>query len=282
MHTCPPPDDFARLAAELQTLSVFSALLKHPLVRAFRKLLKSASRCERVDTLARAWAHFTRALWAESGGAGGVGFCDIVYRLVRTDENAWTLAVEHATVGGTALAAAAACDLAILARVAAFDFSRLAALAPHDSRLRLECAALAAANADAADAAAASTAGRFVPETFAQEIRAAGAGVAGLHTLFYWQNGLCPARLADEVRLANLRGYEAARELVVENTRRFLDGGAANNLLLYGDRGTGKSATVKAVCNDFAPRGLRLVQIGKDDFPFWRTIFTTLARRAQK
>ena len=64
------------------------------------------------------------------------------------------------------------------------------------------------------------------------------------------------------------------------NTLRFLEGRGANNLLLYGDRGTGKSATVKAVCNEYAPRGLRLVEVRKKDLPDLPGILNTLASRA--
>jgi predicted AAA+ superfamily ATPase len=67
---------------------------------------------------------------------------------------------------------------------------------------------------------------------------------------------------------------------VVSNTLRFIEGKAANNLLLYGDRGTGKSATVKAVCNEYAPRGLRLIEVRKGSLPELPAILDSLASRA--
>jgi uncharacterized protein len=74
----------------------------------------------------------------------------------------------------------------------------------------------------------------------------------------------------DPVQLADLVGYETERDLVVRNAERFVAGHPANNSLLYGDRGTGKSSTVKALLNAYAARGLRLVEVPKDtlgDFP---------------
>jgi len=74
----------------------------------------------------------------------------------------------------------------------------------------------------------------------------------------------------DPVSLDELVGYEGEREPVVRNTERFVSGLSANNVLLYGDRGTGKSSTVKALLNAFASRGLRLVEVPKEalgDFP---------------
>jgi predicted AAA+ superfamily ATPase len=74
-----------------------------------------------------------------------------------------------------------------------------------------------------------------------------------------------PVLNPDPVRLADLSGYEDQRSVVIANTLAFLEGKAANNLLLYGDRGTGKSATVKAVCREYLEKGLRLLELRKED-----------------
>ncbi len=60
-------------------------------------------------------------------------------------------------------------------------------------------------------------------------------------------------------------GYEEERKIVIENTEAFLKGFPANNVLLYGDKGTGKSSTVKALLNEFYKEGLRLIEINKND-----------------
>lgn len=65
----------------------------------------------------------------------------------------------------------------------------------------------------------------------------------------------------DPIRLHQLIGYERQRKQVLDNTERLLQGRPALNLLLYGDRGTGKSSTVKALLNEYGNRGLRLVQV---------------------
>jgi predicted AAA+ superfamily ATPase len=131
-------------------------------------------------------------------------------------------------------------------------------------------------------------------ERLAAHIRAKGAGILGRYAAFRWNaaadsnaasfgaascgaaGGLSarapcgralhvqPVRNPDPVKLSDLFGYEGQRNVVIANTARFLEGKAANNLLLYGDRGTGKSATVKAVCNEYADRGLRLVEVHKE------------------
>src|SRR5581483_11536893 len=97
---------------------------------------------------------------------------------------------------------------------------------------------------------------------------AAGVGVFGRFRAFRWiRNGgrgsLVGVDRPDPVRLADLVGYE--REPVVKNAERFAAGLPANNVLLYGERGTGKSSTVKALLNEFGDRGLRLVEVSKED-----------------
>jgi predicted AAA+ superfamily ATPase len=93
-----------------------------------------------------------------------------------------------------------------------------------------------------------------------------GAGLLARHRAFRWVGGERPIEVVkdvDPIRLSDLIGYELERELVVRNTEHFVAGHAANNVLLYGDRGTGKSSTVKALLNEYADRGLRLIEVPK-------------------
>jgi uncharacterized protein len=93
-----------------------------------------------------------------------------------------------------------------------------------------------------------------------------GAGPLGRHRAFRWDGeGLRAVPNPDPVRLAGLISYEREREPLVENTRRFLAGLPAHHALLYGQPGTGKSSTVKALLNEFAGAGLRLVEVAKED-----------------
>ena len=93
-----------------------------------------------------------------------------------------------------------------------------------------------------------------------------GYGVYAKHCAFTWRDGgLIPITSTDPIELAELKNYERQRAKVLENTEAFLDGLPANNILLYGDRGTGKSSTVHAVLNEYKTRGLRMIEISKGD-----------------
>lgn len=93
-----------------------------------------------------------------------------------------------------------------------------------------------------------------------------GAGRFGRYRAFRWTGGgLQPVAHPDPVRLRELIGYEREREPLVLNTERFLEGLPAHHALLYGLPGTGKSSTVKALLNEYADAGLRLVEVRKED-----------------
>ncbi|MDE5884097.1 MAG: ATP-binding protein [Oscillospiraceae bacterium] len=76
---------------------------------------------------------------------------------------------------------------------------------------------------------------------------------------------LKPVKYPDAVQLQDLIGYEFQKNQVIANTKALLKGLKASNILLYGDAGTGKSATVKAVANAYADEGLRLIELSKNE-----------------
>ncbi len=105
--------------------------------------------------------------------------------------------------------------------------------------------------------------------------RKAGTSLFGRFKAFRWapaKNGspLKGIFRPDLVQLEDLIGYDLAREEIISNTEKFLKGYSANNVLLYGDRGTGKSSTVKAILNAYCHSGLRLIEVSRQhlqDFP---------------
>ena len=98
-----------------------------------------------------------------------------------------------------------------------------------------------------------------------------GCGIFARWRTFIWRGGgIVPVHHPDPISLDDLKGYEYQRGLVLNNTLAFLNGKSANNCLLYGDKGTGKSSTVKAIVNRYSGEGLRIVEMPKEciaDFP---------------
>ena len=86
----------------------------------------------------------------------------------------------------------------------------------------------------------------------------------------------------DPIRLSQLVGYEDQKEEIKINTLHFLNGAPANNLLLYGARGTGKSSTVKAILNEYYEEGLRLIEVDKEQLKDFTKIIRILKDKKQK
>ncbi len=92
-----------------------------------------------------------------------------------------------------------------------------------------------------------------------------GYGKYARHKMFILRDGdTVPVKYPDNQRLAELYGYERERKAVIDNTLALIEGRPAQNVLLYGDAGTGKSSTVKAMVNEYADRGLRLIEVTKE------------------
>ena len=86
----------------------------------------------------------------------------------------------------------------------------------------------------------------------------------------------------ERVMLDDLIGYEIQKEKLVNNTKAFVEGKAANNVLLFGDSGTGKSTSIKAIVNEFYPQGLRMIEIYKHQFKDLSNVIAQIKNRNYK
>jgi predicted AAA+ superfamily ATPase len=109
-------------------------------------------------------------------------------------------------------------------------------------------------------------------------------------TAFRWRRGsrpgapgwLQPVRHVHRIRLSDLRGIDAQIGRIEQNTRQFVEGRPANNVLLTGARGTGKSSIVKGLLNKYAERGLRLIEMEKGDLVDLPEIVERVAGRTER
>lgn len=115
-----------------------------------------------------------------------------------------------------------------------------------------------------------------------------GVGMFGLNKAFRIRGkndgtiDFLPINNMDAVMLDDLIGYELQKKKLVENTKAFCEGKSANNVLLFGDSGTGKSTSIKAIVNQFYPQGLRMIEIYKHQFKDLSTIIAQVKNRNYK
>ena len=115
-----------------------------------------------------------------------------------------------------------------------------------------------------------------------------GVGMFGLNKAFRIRGkedgsiDFLPINNMDAIMLEDLIGYELQKKKLVENTQAFVDGKAANNVLLFGDSGTGKSTSIKAIVNQFYPQGLRMIEIYKHQFKDLSSVISRIKNRNYK
>ncbi len=120
-------------------------------------------------------------------------------------------------------------------------------------------------------------------EFLAGHYRRHGAGLLAQYRAFTWHQGqLCGIADPDSIRLGQLTAYDHPRQQLVQNTLALLKGYPALNVLLYGSRGVGKSSLVKALVNEYADQGLRLVEVAKADLQALPQIVGEVRARPQK
>lgn len=117
-----------------------------------------------------------------------------------------------------------------------------------------------------------------------EHYRTCGVGMLGMNRAFRIRGSgadleFCPINNASRVRLCDLVGYEAQKKELADNTRSFARGGKGNNVLLYGDSGTGKSTSIKAVLNEYFEDGLRMIEIYKHQFCDLATVISLIKNR---
>jgi predicted AAA+ superfamily ATPase len=93
---------------------------------------------------------------------------------------------------------------------------------------------------------------------------------------------LVPITNTVEVKLSDLVGYELQKRKLIDNTKAFVEGKKANNVLLFGDSGTGKSTSVKAILNEYYDKGLRMIEIYKHQFEDLSTVISLIKNRNYK
>ena len=115
-----------------------------------------------------------------------------------------------------------------------------------------------------------------------------GVGKFGLNKAFRVSNDeksddiLSPITSTGNMTLDDLIGYESQKQKLIENTEAFVEGRKANNVLLFGDAGTGKSTSIKAILNQYYSQGLRMIEVYKHEFKYLSQIISEIKNRNYK
>lgn len=235
--------ELQNLHLRICSMSVFRSLLEKPLFSSFLDYCESDAEAKKR----RAYGAFVNEIYKLGGDLSNA-----VRTLLYADENVYVKSVGKS---------GCVCD--DIERTAEFELgvlSRFASLTPAEFALDM----------NTSDFIPSFTSGRFSLsseyEKRLNEISKYGYGIFAANAMFYVSdNGeIEPVASPDTISLDDFIGYEQERGKVIANTEAFLKGKAAANVLLYGDAGTGKSSSVKAITNRYFESGLRLIEIRKN------------------
>ena len=237
--------DLHYMDRRLRSLVIFRELLMDPVIAGFEAVLAMADEDD-GDAFATACAEFESSLFESTES-----WTDYLCNAVLQSENVCVRRKAHGE----------------LSPVLADSLQRELALLNELAGLTLE--EILAGMENAPDFFAAWTTHPCdLPGEYARrmnQVSVKGYGMFARYHVFVVEDGqLVPVKHPDPQRLSELPGYEKEREKVIANTEALLEGRPANNVLLYGDAGTGKSSAIKAIANEYAPRGLRLVEVKKN------------------
>lgn len=257
------------LSIGLQSLTVFRPLLDTPILSLQRRLLDDLCQSRGREAL-EDYTQLVHTLWSE----GYSGLVSWLWDQLRYTETPYSRLVEQ---GGSnpALTHAARREVELLLQLCETDgHSYLDALIPCLSPdFAPVLSTLPRWQSEAP----------FSFETLTQVYETQGAGIYARYRAFVWEEGqLIPVPDPDCPKPFELLGYQHQRQQVLHNTRLLLEGQRANNVLLFGEGGTGKSATVKSMLHLPGMEALRLIEIQKENLAGMPRLIRSLSGRRQR
>lgn len=247
--------EFDSIIIKSKAVSVFKSVMNDSTVR---KLIALLSVSSDTDDFVEAYSEFVSSLYLWGDNLG-----DYINALIQNDENSY---VKSAAKGQASPIIQKAVDNEL-----AF-FEELAKIKSEEVKKHCD-------------------AGIFLPDWAnsnisiyeeykkkISQIKTTGYGIYASNRMFLFKDGeIVPVKFPDPQRLSQMSGYEMERQKVIDNTMALLSGKPCNNVLLYGDAGSGKSSTVKAIVNEYWNMGLRLIEIKKNQLYSLADVIETIA-----
>lgn len=262
------------MKASLNSLIIYRNLLDDPIVKGIHK-----------GNLDKASFKYSLIELAEAKGLSGCVIEKHIFQLVATDENIFTVRAEQGLPIGESLYEAVLSDIytiigflkALYTEVAYDDiYTNYRPSSPNkaDNSFEKISRIMAVCSEDC----------RRSVQLLAEYYKKYSYGTMSKYDAFVWRcdKGLVGVENRNIQGFDAIVGYDRQKLKLKENTQDFLAGLPANNVLLYGDRGTGKSSSIKALIPEFAVQGLKLVEISKDSFSQLPDIMATLGRYGRK
>ena len=256
-------NDTTQLYARLSSLAIFRNLLKSPVMEKFMALLSSPG--DDVPAAVNRYSDFVSELYRN-----GQDFGSYILNFILEDENSYMLAKCAGTATEGPMEEALERELDLIQELCSITSDDVRTLLPDYDGF------LPGWNTSAFDL-------KTIYHDRIANIHKKGYGIFAQYHMFCINDGkIVPIKHPDPQRLDQLSDYEMERNKVIRNTEALLTGGPASNVLLYGDAGTGKSSTIKAIANAYRDQGLRMIEVKKNQLYQIPDIIETLSNNPLK
>ncbi len=251
------------LRARLSSLAIFRNLLHSPVMEKFMALL-ACSNSDTAEAVSR-YSDFVSELYREEEDFG-----HYILNFILEDENSYMLAKCAGKPTEGPMEEALDRELELIQELCSLTSDDVRALIPEYDDF------LPGWNTTTVDL-------KTIYHDRIANIHKIGYGIFAQYHMFSINDGeIVPIKHPDPQRLDQLSDYEMERNKVIRNTEALLTGGPASNVLLYGDAGTGKSSTIKAIANAYKDQGLRMIEVKKNQLYQIPDIVETLSNNPLK
>ncbi|WP_133013907.1 ATP-binding protein [Clostridium cuniculi] len=231
---------------KIRSFVVFNNVLEDDVMKAFLNMIdiKEKSDIKKVEE----YSNFTRKLFEKSEN-----FSDYIWNLIMFDENIYVRKLASKEITSNMLKQCVLHELQTL--------QEIATITSQDIRNEIEYNGFMAEWSTNIEYDF-----NEMYEERMEKLFTVGYGIYSNNIMFTYNKGkVVPVKYPDNIKLSSHIGYERERKRIIDNTYAFIKGKPAANVLLYGDAGTGKSSTVKAIVNEYANEGLRMIEVRKGD-----------------
>lgn len=262
------------LLTSILVISIFKNIIEDDTVNAFLDFLTDLNQNKPFDITIKSYSNFIFKLYENEQNQN---FYSYIKKLIYTDSNIISRGCGNCIKENNQLSSTAEYELSVFNKLLAFDYSKIKTIMTEKFKDQAEIIShMPAFFTDG-----------FTPlnlDNLLDAYKKDGYGIFACYNAFKYTRDkeIKPVKYFDTLTFSDLKNYDYQKEVIKKNTLAFLNEKEANNILLYGDRGCGKSSTVKALLNEFGSYNLKIVQIYKESIAYLADLYELLRNQPAK
>jgi len=258
----------SKITTSLLLISIFRNILKDSVTDSFISFLSSINNDSSFENIIKSYTDFISLLYEKEINQN---FYSYLKHLIYTDENILSKGCSDCISENNKILNTAAYELELLDNLLLNDYQKIKNMLlekfPDNNEIINH---LPSFSVDGKTS--------FNLDDILHSYKKYGYGVFSCYSAFKFTENkeIKPVKYFEALCFSDLKNYDYQKNVIKQNTQAFLNGKDANNILLYGDRGCGKSSTVKALINEFADYNLKIIQVSKESFIYLADLYEKL------